>query len=130
MFPVSRATGVMRSLKFVRWHERQLFNSFAWLISCLLCGLLFFAVIEFVTLESSGVFTIISLIILYAIGLAAVELFRRFWLKFAFAQQCASLATCGKCNSYGLFEVRAETWPIYARCQKCDHRWVIGGEEK
>jgi hypothetical protein len=118
----------MRDQRFVRWHERQLFSSFAWLISCLLCGVLFFAVIEFVALKSSGIFTIVSLVILYAIGLAAVELFRRFWMKFAFAQHCASSATCDKCNSYGLFDVRDETWPIYARCQKCDHSWVIGDE--
>lgn len=120
---------MVRNLNFTRWHERQLFNSFAWLISCLLCGFLFFAVIEFVTLESTGVFTLVSLVVLYAIGLAAVELFRRFWLKFALAQHCASSATCGQCHSYGLFEVRAETWPIYARCQKCDHQWVIGSED-
>lgn len=118
----------MRHLKFIRWHERQLFNSFAWLISCLLCGFLFFAVIEFVALKSSGIFTLVSLVILYAIGLAAIELFRRFWLKFAFAQHCASSATCSTCNSYGLFEVRAETLPIYASCQKCGHQWVIGTE--
>lgn len=116
-------------LNFSRWHERQLFGSFAWLISCLLCGLLFFAVIEFVALKSHGIFTLISLVVLYAIGLAAIELFRRFWLNFAFAQHCAALATCSSCNSYGLFEVRKKTWPIYARCKKCDHRWVIGDDD-
>ena len=120
----------MQRLKFIRWHERQLFASFAWLISCLLCGFLFFAVIEFVALESSGIFSIVSLVILYAIGLAAVELFRRFWMSFSFAQHCASAATCGHCHQYGLFEVRTGTWPIYARCQNCDHRWVIGGEDE
>jgi len=119
----------MQPVKFIRWHERKLFGSFAWLVSCLLCGFLFFAVIEFVALESSGIFTIVTLVVLYAIGLAAIELFRRFWINFALAQRCATLATCRSCNSYGSFEVRGETWPIYARCQKCDHRWVIGDEE-
>ena len=120
----------MKRLNFVRWHERQLFASFAWLISCLLCGFLFFAVIEFVAMKASGIFSIISLVALYAIGLAAIELFRRFWLKFSLAQYCASSATCNQCNSYGLFEVRAETWPIYAKCQKCGHQWVIGEDRK
>jgi hypothetical protein len=115
-------------LTFIQWHERQLFGSFAWLVSCLMCGLLFFAVIEFVAMKSSGIFTIVTLVILYAIGLAVIELFRRFWLHFAFAQRCAGLATCRDCNSYGLFEVRKDTWPIYARCQKCDHQWVIGND--
>ena len=39
-------------------------------------------------------------------------------------------ATCSNCGSYGLFEVRAESWPIYARCQKCDHQWVIGQDQE
>jgi hypothetical protein len=120
---------MIQNPSFIRWHERQLFGSFAWLVSCLLCGFLFFAVIEFVALKSSGIFTIITLLVLYAIGLAAIELFRRFWLNFSFAQHCAGLATCSGCGSYGLFEVRKETWPIYARCQKCGHQWVIGDDD-
>ena len=121
--------GKVNRLNFIRWHERQLFGSFAWLVSCLMCGLLFFSVIEFVALKSQGIFTLISLVVLYAIGLGAIELFRRFWLNFSFAQHCAALATCHSCDSYGLFEVRKETWPIYAQCQKCGHRWVIGDED-
>lgn len=119
---------IMQSLKFSRWHERQLFSSFAWLVSCLLCGFLFAAVVEYIAKYSSGVFTYMALIALYAIGIGAIELFRRFWMRFSFAQYCASAATCGNCGKYGLFEVRVETWPIYARCQHCDHRWVIGDE--
>ena len=118
----------MKRLNFVHWHERQLFGSFAWLVSCLMCGFLFAAIVEYVAKYASGIFTIISLVVLYVIGLAAIELFRRFWLRFAFAQHCASSATCTNCNSYGLFEVRVDTWPIYAHCQKCDHRWVIGDD--
>jgi hypothetical protein len=123
----SRKDDVKR-LKFIDWHQRQLFGSFAWLISCLMCGFLFVAVVEYVAEYADGIFTIISLVILYFIGLAAIEMFRRFWLRFAFAQYCASSATCSHCNSYGLFEVRADAWPIYARCQMCDHRWIIGDE--
>jgi len=119
----------MQPIKFIRWHERQLFSSFSWLVSCLLCGLLFFAVIEFVALKSHGIYTLVTLVGLYAIGLAAVEMFRRFWINFSFAQRCAALATCSSCHSYGLFEVRRDTWPIYARYLKCDHRWVIGNDE-
>lgn len=121
---------IMQNLKFNRWHERQLYQSFAWLVSCLLCGLLFAAVVELIGHNYSGIFSIISLVVLYGIGLAAIELYRRFWMQFAFAQQCASSATCQKCDSYGLFKVRIDAWPIYARCRKCDHQWVIGQKEK
>ena len=120
----------MQDLKFSRWHERQLFVSFAWLVSCLMCGFLFVAIIEFIGINFSGIFSIVSLIALYAIGLAIIELFRRFWRHFSFAQRCANSATCSHCHSYGLFRVRVDAWPIYARCQKCDHQWVIGQEKE
>ena len=120
----------MRELKFSRWHERQLMVSFAWLSSCLMCGFLFVAIIELVGLKFSGIFSIVSLIALYLIGMAIIELFRRFWMQFSFAQKCANSATCSRCNSYGLFQVRVGTRPIYARCQKCDHQWVIGQDKE
>ena len=120
----------MRTTRFSRWHEKQLFLSFAWLLSCLLCGFLFATIVEYIAKYASGIFTIISLLGLYLIGIAAIELFRRFWAQFMFAQHCANAATCKRCGSYGLFDVRKETWPIYARCHKCDHRWVIGDEDE
>jgi hypothetical protein len=116
----------MQHLSFNRWHERQLFASFAWLLSCLMCGFLFVAIIEFVGVNFSGIFSILSILVLYLIGIAIIELFRRFWMCFAFAQLCASSATCSSCNSYGAFEVRRDARPIYARCKRCNHQWVIG----
>ncbi len=117
---------LIQQLKFTRWHERQLFLSFAWLLSCLMCGFLFVAIIEFVGVNFSGIFSILSIIVLYLIGIAIIELFRRFWMRFSFAQLCANSATCNSCGTYGSFEVRVGARPIYARCQKCDHQWVIG----
>lgn len=118
----------MQKLGFNRWHEQQLYHSFAWLISCLLAGFLFISIIEFVALRSSGLLFIGTLMLLYIIGLGILELFRRFWMRFTFAQACASVATCKNCSAYGLFEVTPDTRPIYARCQKCDHHWVIEGD--
>jgi len=115
----------MQKLKFNRWHERQLYHSFAWLISCLMCGFLFVAIIEYVGFNSSGSILIITLIVLYVVGLGIIEFFRRFWLRFSYAQNCASAATCKNCNAYGLFKVKLEVKPIYARCKRCNHRWVI-----
>ena len=115
----------MKKLTFNRWHERQLYHSFAWLISCLMGGFLFVTIIEFVGIKSSGTIFIVSLVVLYVVGLGIIELFRQFWLRFAYAQNCASAATCKSCGAYGLFKVKLEVKPIYARCKKCDHQWVI-----
>jgi len=116
----------VQHLKFNRWHERQLYMSFAWLLSCLMCGFLFVAIIEWVGVNFSGIFSILSILVLYLLGIAIIELFRRFWMRFAFAQLCASSATCKSCGSYGAFSVRVGVRPIFACCQKCDHHWVIG----
>jgi len=116
----------MRHLNFIRWHERQLFISFAWLLSCLMCGFLFVVIIEFVGVNFSGIFSILAILLLYLIGIAIIELFRRFWTHFSFAQRCANAATCKSCGRYGAFPVRLDVQPIYARCQGCDHQWVIG----
>ena len=116
----------MQHLKFSRWHERQLYMSFAWLLSCLMCGFLFVAIIEWVGVNFSGIFSILSILVLYLLGIAIIELFRRFWMRFSFAQRCANSATCKSCGSYGAFSVRVGVRPIYASCQKCDHHWVIG----
>ena len=120
----------MQNQKFIRWHERQLYLSFAWLLSCLMCGFLFVAIIEFVGVNFSGIFSILSIAVLYGIGLAIIELFRRFWMRFSFAQLCANSATCKSCGSYGSFEVRVGVRPIYAHCQKCDHQWVIDQQKR
>lgn len=115
----------MQKLGFIRWHEKQLYTSFAWLVSCLMCGFLFVSIIEVIGFNASGMALIATLAILYLVGLGSIELFRRFWARFSYAQHCASCATCKNCNSYGLFKVIADTKPIYARCDKCDHQWVI-----
>ena len=115
-----------RQMKFNEWHQRQLFMSFAWLTSCLMCGFLFVAIIEFVGVNFSGIFSLAAIIVLYFIGIAIIELFRRFWMRFSFAQSSASAATCDSCGRYGAFTVKLGVRPIYACCQGCDHRWVIG----
>jgi fatty-acid desaturase len=116
----------MQKLKFNQWHERQLYYSFAWLISCLMCGFLFVAIIEYAGIRSSGMKLIVTLVVLYFVGLGIIALFHKFWSRFSYAQSCASAATCKSCGAYGLFKVKLEVKPIYARCKKCDHQWVIG----
>ena len=115
----------MQKIRFIRWHERQLYFSFAWLISCLMSGFLFLSILEIIGTKSSGIVLIITLIVLYANGMAIIELFRQFWIRFCHAQECASAATCKNCNDYGLFDVTVGSKPIYARCEKCNHHWGI-----
>jgi len=110
---------------FRAWYQRQLFESFAWLTTCLLSGVLIAVILEFVGLGSPGFTPIIVLVVIYVMGLMAIASFRRFWVLLSFAQHCADGATCQECRAYGLFAVSVEAGAIAAICRKCGNRWTI-----
>ena len=111
---------------FRSWHQRQLFEAFAWLTTCLLSGVVIATIFEFIGLHTPGLTPLLTLTALYFLGLMALISFSRFWRQLAFAQQCANEATCNDCGAYGLFEVSMFDDQIPAICRKCGHRWTIG----
>lgn len=117
-----RASGRMG---FQRWYERQLFVSFAWLTSCILCGVLIGVLLEFVGLGGPGMVPIANAACIYVVGLAGVETWRRFRSTLSHAQTCANQATCKSCNGYGLFDVDPSADHMPARCRRCGHLWAI-----
>lgn len=110
---------------FRRWHERQLLESFAWLTLCLLSGILFATILEFIGFGTPGLTPLITLLVLYGIGLMGVAAWRRFWAVFSHAQHCANRASCPQCGAYGLFDVADGAGPIPATCRRCGHHWTI-----
>lgn len=111
---------------FRRWYARQLYIAFAFLTTCLLSGVLVAAILEFVGLHTPGMTPLLTLTVLYFIGLLGVETFRRFWRILAHAQHCANDATCKQCGAYGLFNVVLDGRQIPATCRKCGNRWRVG----
>src|SRR5690606_42112897 len=83
---------------FRRWHERQLFEAFGWLAVCLLCGEVFAAVLEFVGLSTPGLTPIVTLVVVYLVGLAEVAAWRRFWSMLSRAQAFAEGAKIGRAS--------------------------------
>ena len=124
MTPASTAPTAAR--RFREWYSRRLALAFALLTTCLLCGVLVAVILEFVGLRTAGLTPLITVIVLYVVGLIAVESFRRFWSTLSRAQACANEATCANCGAYGLFDVRDDDPPMDARCHRCGHRWRIG----
>ena len=55
-----------RKLAFPRWHEPQLFHSFAWFTTCLLGGVLIATILEFVGLDTPGFTPIVTLVVIRA----------------------------------------------------------------
>lgn len=110
---------------FRRWYERQLYEAFSWLAVCLLGGVLFATILEFVGFDTPGLTPYLTMFVLYLIGIGCVETFRRFWSILSFANHCADKATCTQCDGYGLFSVQLDQGRIPAICRKCGHRWEI-----
>ena len=88
-------------------------------------GLGVFLLLELVGLETQGWSKLLTLVVLYVIGLMVVTAFHRFWVLLARAQHCANGATCGECGAYGLFDVVMESGRIPATCRRCGNRWTI-----
>lgn len=116
-------------LGFRRWYERQMYEAYAWLTTCLLSGIVFVAIIEMVGFATPGAGPLLTLTVLYFVGLMALMSFRRFWMMLSRAQAYADCATCTKCETYGAFEVSGDLERITARCWKCGYEWVIRREE-
>jgi Zn ribbon nucleic-acid-binding protein len=115
----------IRRLGFRRWYERQLFESFAWLATCLLSGVVFAAILEFVGFAGGGLSALLTLLVLYVVGLMGVTAWRTFWRSLTRAQALAGSATCPQCAAYGLFQVTADADPIAVRCERCGQQWRL-----
>jgi len=116
-------------LGFRRWYERQLFESFAWLTTCLLSGVAFAAVLEFVGVTGPGVRPWFTLVVLYFIGLMGITAFRTFWSLLKRAQGYADRAICPGCSAYGLLDVTADSERVPVRCRQCGEEWSIAPRE-
>ena len=115
----------MARLGFRRWYERQLLESFAWLATCLLSGVAFGAVIEFVGFAGPGLTPLFAVVALYFIGLVGLTAFRAFWAQLSRAQRLADAATCSRCQTYGLLDIAADSEPTHVRCRKCASEWRL-----
>lgn len=128
-------------LGFQRWHERQLIESHAYLVSFFLCVIAILVCIENFSIRAPGAQQLILLGVMYAIGALGYYSWVRYVALFACASHFAENATCEKCKSYAAFAVtrtgsRARnvqdrdlpdtgTW-LAAKCKICGHEWTVG----
>ena len=117
--------GRMKPIGFRSWYARQLYEAYAWLTTCLLGGIVFAAIIEMVGFHTPGLTPLVTLTILYFVGLMTMMSFRRFWIMLARAQAYADKAICKGCDTYGAFQLTRVTERISVRCGKCGHEWII-----
>jgi hypothetical protein len=121
--PLEAARSIAR-LGFKRWYERQLIESHAWLITCLLCGIAIAASLEMVNFKDLGA-TTVTLAFVFVAGLIILHGFQRYRVIMMLAEQLASHSVCGGCQAYARFRALDENPRMKVQCRKCGHEWVI-----
>jgi DNA-directed RNA polymerase subunit RPC12/RpoP len=114
-------------LSFTRWYERQLVESHAWLVSCVLCGLGVAALAEgYLSFHELSLQLLVTLVAIYAGGLLCWYSWGRYRALMAEAQRVAEASTCSACGAQGQFDVLAPvSAPLSVVCRKCGHRWLV-----
>lgn len=110
---------------FRRWYERQLFYSFAWLTTCLLCAVIIVAILELVGFSAPGITPYLTIIVLYFVGLMGFHSWVLFARKIRQAQRYANHSTCEVCGCYGRYDVLTDAARFNVKCRQCAHEWTI-----
>jgi len=112
----------IEKMGFKRWYERQLLESHAWLVSCILCALAVCAVLELVGLRVSSVAGLVTLFFVYVAGVLGWHSLKRYRAIMGEAERLSEQSTCKSCRTYAAFDLIAE-FPLSARCRKCGNEW-------
>ena len=112
----------IEKLGFKRWYERQLLESHAWLVTCILSALAICAVLELVGLRVSNLASIVTLALVYVAGVLCWHSLKRYRAIMGAAERLSEQSTCKSCRAYAAFDLTAEH-PLSARCRKCGNEW-------
>lgn len=124
---------------FRRWYERQLIESHAFLVTCVLCMIAVAGTVEVFfdlenTLARAG-----TMVGAFAAGAVALHAWGRYREIMERAEWVGDHATCSACQTYARFRVldsaprpadpesgvAADVPTLSVECKQCGHRWVI-----
>lgn len=112
----------IEKMGFRRWYERQLLESHAWLVSCILCALAICAVLELVGFRVNSLASLVTLFFVYVAGVMGWHSLKRYRAIMAEAERLSEQSTCRSCRTYAAFDITGEV-PLRARCRKCGNEW-------
>ena len=112
-------------LGFKRWYERQLIESHAWLVSCILCGLAIAATLEVTGFRLTSFVGFLALGFVYVAGLLCWHSLKRYRAIMLEAERLSEQSTCKACRTYAAFSITAAHPRMSVRCQKCAHEWTL-----
>lgn len=132
----------IRKRGFRRWHERQLIEAHASLVTAFLCVIVVAVCLDQFHWRESGTKPWIMLALIAA-GIALCFKTVNFYFKMLFrAEHFAQQAVCCECKAYGVIEVLAPVmhlddsrgnadaneW-LKVRCKKCGHGWTMQSQQ-
>lgn len=135
--PLSVAQHI-RKLGFRRWHERQLIEAHACLVTAFLGVIAVAVCLDQFQWRDAGLKPLIMLTLI-VVGILLCFKTVTFYFKVLFrAEHFATQAVCDACKVYGLLEVVAtaagespqfsdavgDDW-LQVRCRKCGHGWTM-----
>ena len=131
----------IRKLGFRRWHERQLIEAHASLVTAFLSMIVVTVCLDQFHWRDTGTKPLIMLALIIA-GTALCFKTVTFYFKMLFrAEHFAAQAVCGGCGVYGVLEVLgasvhescdrgdepSDGW-LKVRCKKCSHHWTMSAQ--
>jgi hypothetical protein len=131
----------IRKLGFRRWHERQLIEAHASLVTAFLCVIVIAVCLDQFRWREAGIKPLIMLALIFA-GIVLCFKTVTIYFKVLFrAEHFAVQAVCSACKVYGAIEVLASSTPgsnsiadedgggwFKVRCKKCGHGWTMTAE--
>ena len=123
---------------FRRWYERQLIESHAYLVTCVLSLMAIAACLEQIDWRAPAGRTVFLLSALIAGAVLCVVSLRRYNFLLFRAESLGAQSNCGQCRTYGVLQVlrageredytelpptEADVAWIRVRCKKCGHEW-------
>jgi hypothetical protein len=130
----------IRRRGFRRWYERQLTESFAYLVTAFLALILLLAGFEAMgAIRDRPVYYLAIVLVAGGAGTLTWVAWQRFTTLLARAELFANAAECPRCRAWGRFEVigaeavAADDPPeagrphwVRVRCQRCGEHWRLG----
>lgn len=132
----------IRRLGFRKWYERQLVESHAALVTCLLCGLTVVALVEEISFAAVGPRPLAMAAIMLGATLVGWLAWRHYITVLERAERYGQRSSCPGCEAYGRFDVvssgldsqpgptAAAVAPLAAawmrvKCRKCGVDWRV-----
>jgi hypothetical protein len=123
----------IRKHGFTRWYERQLYESFAYLVTGFLAMIMMAVALEVSNFRESAAGFLMLVIVATVGGGLCVVAWSRFNRLLARAEHFAGQAHCPACSVYARFAVVSTRFTpdtvdgcaLGVRCRKCEHEWTI-----